>query len=385
MTGGGSGGHVTPLIAVAAELKKLDPSISIVFAGQRGDRFGTIVADSPYIDASHRIYAGKFRRYHGEGWRQVLDIRTMLLNLRDLFYFLFGIVQSLALLRRMRPDVVFVKGGFVGVPIGLAAAFWRVPYITHDSDAVPGLANRIIARWAKKHAVALPAALYKSYPRGKTVTTGVPIAAEYQHVTTKLQATYRDQLDLPKDAKIVLVTGGGLGSKVVNDAAVSALPVLLTKRKKLYVLHTSGQAHVAAVQTQYEALLDAETLARVQVLPFSPELHVLSGAADIVIARAGATNVAELAAQGVATIVVPSPFLAGGHQLRNAESLAAQHAVIVLDERRLQEDPGLLTAALTALLDDDKERHALGERFRKLANPAAAHDLAVLLLEVVKH
>src|SRR5688500_12846286 len=125
VTGGGSGGHVTPLTAVAAELKQLQPDIRIVFVGQRGDRFGDLVAENEHVDASHRILAGKFRRYHGEGLKQLLDVRTMLFNLRDLFYFFLGTLQSLVLIRRVRPDVVFVKGGFVGVPVGLAAAFWR--------------------------------------------------------------------------------------------------------------------------------------------------------------------------------------------------------------------------------------------------------------------
>jgi len=386
VTGGGSGGHVTPLTAVAAELKKLDPTIDIQFVGQRHDRFGDIVASSAYIDGSRRIFAGKFRRYHSEGWRQLLDIKTILLNVRDLFYFLFGTLQSIWLIRRVRPDVVFVKGGFVGVPVGLAAAFWRIPYITHDSDAIAGLANRIIARWATKHAVALPAALYKSYPSSKTVTTGVPIASEYHHVTKRTRDVQRKDLDLPLEATIVLVTGGGLGSKVVNDAAIRVLPALLKDRQDLYVVHTAGQAHAEAVATGYASALLGDEPTRVRVLPFTSELYKYSGAADIVIARAGATNVAELAAQGKATIVVPSPYLAGGHQLKNAESLAAQHAVVVVDERKLVTDAEPLRDALEWLLDNAEEREALAARFYDLANPRAAHDLAVLLLEVkTKH
>lgn len=381
MTGGGSGGHVTPLTAVAAELKALRPDVQIVFVGQRGDRFGDLVADDPNIDGDYRILAGKFRRYHGEGLKQLLDLRTLFFNLRDLFYFLLGTLQSLALMRRVRPDIVFVKGGFVGVPVGLAAAFWRIPYVTHDSDAIPGLANRIIARWARLHAVALPAALYKSYPPSKTVTTGVPIAADYEHVTPTARREFRKQLGLPEQGRVLLITGGGLGARVINNAAVAAASGLLKSFPDLTIVHATGQQLFAEVDKAYSSLSQLER-SRVMATPFANDLYRYSGAADVVLARAGATNMAELAAQGVATVVVPSPFLAGGHQLRNAESLERQHAVKVLQEHELRDAPVLLRDTITELLSNDKERLELGKRLHALANPRAAHDLAVLLLEL---
>lgn len=381
MTGGGSGGHVTPLTAVAAEIKALRPDAQIVFVGQRGDRFGDLVADDPHVSASHRILAGKFRRYHGEGLKQLLDVRTLLLNLRDMFYFLLGTLQSLALIRRIRPDVVFVKGGFVGVPVGLAAAFWRIPYVTHDSDAIPGLANRIIARWASLHAVALPAALYKSYPPSKTVTTGVPIASEYAHVTPSARRAFRKQLDLPEQGKVLLVTGGGQGARTINNAVTAEAAALLKAFPDLTIVHAAGQKLFAEVDAAYRALTTPER-SRVLATPFARNLYRYSGAADVVLTRASATSIAELAAQGVATVVVPSPFLAGGHQLRNAESLEDQHAVKVLQEHELRLTPTLLLDTVSELLSNDKERLELGKRLYALANPRAARDLAMLLLEL---
>lgn len=381
MTGGGSGGHVTPLTAVAAELKALRPDVRIVFVGQRGDRFGDLVADDPHVDGSHRILAGKFRRYHTEGLKQVLDLRTLVFNLRDLGYFLLGTLQSLVLMRRVRPDVVFVKGGFVGVPIGLAAAFWRIPYVTHDSDTIPGLANRIIARWARLHAVALPAALYKNYPPSKTVTTGVPIAAEYAHITPTMRREFRKQLSLPEQGKVLLITGGGQGARAINNAVTAEASALLKAFPDLTIVHAAGQKLFAEVDEAYRALTASER-SRVLATPFAKDLWLYSGAADVVLTRASATSIAELSAQGVATIVVPSPFLAGGHQLRNAESLEEQNAVKVLQEHELRDTPVVLRDTISDLLNHDKERLELGQRLHALANPRAAHDLAMLLLEL---
>lgn len=190
LTGGGSGGHITPLLAVAAELKRKDSGCKLVYIGQRGDGLGDIPAANPHIDEVYNVRAGKFRRYHGEGLRQLLDLPTMFKNIRDAFYVVAGIWQSRKLLKRLQPSVVFVKGGFVGVPVGLAAAQLKIPYVTHDSDAIPGLANRIIARWAAIHAVALPAEVY-AYPPAKTVTTGIPLQADFSPVTDSLRSQYR--------------------------------------------------------------------------------------------------------------------------------------------------------------------------------------------------
>jgi UDP-N-acetylglucosamine--N-acetylmuramyl-(pentapeptide) pyrophosphoryl-undecaprenol N-acetylglucosamine transferase len=157
VTGGGSGGHITPILAVAAELKQLDKSIRIVYIGQTGDKLADIPAADPHIDEVFTVRAGKFRRYHGEGWRQLLDIDTQLKNVRDAILVLIGLWQSFWLVRRLQPQVIFSRGGFVSVPVSLGGWLNHVPYITHDSDSMPSLANRLIARWAHLHAVALPA------------------------------------------------------------------------------------------------------------------------------------------------------------------------------------------------------------------------------------
>jgi UDP-N-acetylglucosamine--N-acetylmuramyl-(pentapeptide) pyrophosphoryl-undecaprenol N-acetylglucosamine transferase len=179
MTGGGSGGHITPILAIAHQLKLLRPDCQIIYIGQKGDSLGDIPAQDSNIDQTYTVRAGKLRRYHGEGLRQLFDLPTVGKNARDVGYVVAGLGQSYRLLRRLQPDVLFVKGGFVGVPVGLAAAKLGIPYITHDSDALPGLANRIIARWAALHAVALPKEVYH-YPAANTVTVGVPISHEFR-------------------------------------------------------------------------------------------------------------------------------------------------------------------------------------------------------------
>lgn len=383
MTGGGSGGHITPLLAVASELKKQDKNTRIVYVGQRGDQLAASVGKQPTIDEVKLIWAGKLRRYHGEGLRQLLDIKTMLLNIRDVFLVLFGTVESLRWLMKHRPAVIFIKGGFVGLPVGLAAALLRIPYITHDSDALAGLTNKMIARWASAHAVALPKEIY-AYPLEKTVTVGVPISGKYEYVSLKKQLLYKKEIGLSKAEQIIFITGGGLGAKAINDAMVSIAPQLLRTFPNVYVTHAAGHQHAKSVMQAYQNVLSAADTKRVVVKDYLEDLYRYSGAADVIVARAGATNMAELAMQGKACVIVPNPVLAGGHQLKNAIAFEKAEAVKVVPQSDLQTDPTLLYDMLAALLARPDVRQKLGRQLHKFAHPQASKELAQVILGEVR-
>jgi len=380
LTGGGSGGHITPILAVAHELKRLQPKVRIVYIGQTGDGLGDVPKQDPNVDAGYSIRAGKFRRYHGEGLKQLLDIGTMLKNARDAVLVVIGFFQSRRLLKKLRPDCIFIKGGFVGVPVGLAAASLNIPYVTHDSDALPGLANRIIARWAAMHAVALPKEVY-SYPEAKTVTVGVPVHANYQPVTAKTQAQLRKEIGMGDYGRVVLVTGGGLGAQRLNEAVAAIMPTLLKAYKDLAVVHTVGRNHQKVMEDMYDKCLDAAERGRVVVEGFLTDLYRYSGAADVIIARAGATNLAEFAVQRKACVIVPNPMLTGGHQLKNAAYLAEHHAVEIITEKDIARDPSKLEAATRKLLDNADLRQSFGKNLAAFARPDAAVQLAKILLQ----
>ena len=163
------------------------------------------------LTKSARVRAGKFRRYHGEGLRQLLDLLTVVKNIRDACWVVIGVWQSFWLLKQIKPDVIFTRGAFVSVPVCLAAAVLRIPYMTHDSDAIPSLANRIIGRFAWLHAVALPKEVY-AYPAHKTVTVGIPISSDYHELTPADIKAYRTQLGLGDYKRVLLMTGGGHGA-----------------------------------------------------------------------------------------------------------------------------------------------------------------------------
>jgi UDP-N-acetylglucosamine--N-acetylmuramyl-(pentapeptide) pyrophosphoryl-undecaprenol N-acetylglucosamine transferase len=380
LTGGGSGGHITPILAVAAELKVRRPDCKIIYIGQKGDGLGDIPAKSPAIDHTYTVRAGKLRRYHGEGLKQLLDIPTVFKNARDVVYVMIGIYQSRKLLKQIQPSIIFIKGGFVGVPVGLAAANLRIPYITHDSDAIPGLANKIIAHWATMHAVALSKDIY-SYPQDKTVTTGIPLQKEFRPVTEALKLKYRSLLRVTDDEKLLFIIGGGLGAQRINGAMLQIMPHLLRQYNQLRVVHVVGRLNQDAMEKDYAEALNASERSRVKVCGYISDVYIYSGAADIIITRAGATNLAEFALQGKACIIIPSPFLAGGHQLKNAQYLMNRQAAIMLDESEVQDDPNRLAKQISLLLKNENLQKELGNKLASFAKPEATEELASLLLQ----
>jgi UDP-N-acetylglucosamine--N-acetylmuramyl-(pentapeptide) pyrophosphoryl-undecaprenol N-acetylglucosamine transferase len=380
LTGGGSGGHITPLMAVAAELKRIRPDLQLIYIGQKGDKLGDIPSKDPNIDEVYVVRAGKFRRYHGEGIKQIFDLPTGFKNIRDAFYVLIGIWQSYRLMGRLKPDIVFSRGGFVSVPVALGATFHHIPFITHDSDPIPSLANRIIAPWASVHAVALPKEIYK-YPQSKTVTTGIPLQTGFRPVSEELKREYRKSIGVPDTARFIFVIGGGLGAKGINSAFAEALPHLLNEYKDLYAVHIVGRDHDDAMSKVYNDSLTPGEQGRVRVFGYIPDVFRYSGAADIVITRAGATNLAEFAVQGKACIVIPSSFLVGGHQLKNAEILEAKQAAVVIGENDLQADPNRLAALVSKLLKEPAKLREMGANLAKLAKPNATQELAELILK----
>jgi UDP-N-acetylglucosamine--N-acetylmuramyl-(pentapeptide) pyrophosphoryl-undecaprenol N-acetylglucosamine transferase len=363
-------------LSLAHELKVIDANCQIVYIGHKGDNFDTLKLSSQDFDFLAFINAGKFRRYHGESfWSHLIDIKTILLNIRDFFRLLKSIGSAYRILNRMKVDVVFAKGGFVSVPVGLAARLKGLPIITHDSDAVGGLANRLLSRWATVRTTGMPVS------GSKIKYVGIPVDDSVQHVGLKEQQVFKKTLGLPADSQIILVAGGGLGSKDINDLMVKIAPRLLQSNLALQIIHLTGQQHEGAVKKAYRRHLDNRQLDRVMCLGFTPEFFKYSGAADLIISRAGATAIAEYAMQGKACIIIPSSFLAGGHQLKNAEELAKRDAATIVDDNVAEDE---MIGLINQLLANDHRRWQLAENIHKLAQPGAAKKLAEIVYEQAK-
>lgn len=322
------------------------------------------------------IRAGKLRRYHTLTlWRQLVRPSIVFPNIRDIFLVIVGFFESIIRLVAWRPDVVFTKGGFVCLPVGMAARLLRIPLVVHDSDAHPGLTNRLLAGGATYIATGAPLHHY-SYPKEKSHYVGIPISADFRPISSDKRTEYKAGLGFDADKPLVVVTGGGLGAKRLNDTVVVALDDLLDTTSVMLV---SGAG-------QYDDLKDRvpdDERFRLEAFISEGMARVL-GAADIVVARAGATTIMELAALAKPTILVPNAYLTGGHQLKNAAAFAENGAVIVLKEDDIESNPRELADTIKDLLADTDKIHEMQEKFFEYAKPHAAKDVADLILAASK-
>ena len=308
LTGGGTAGHVTPNLALIPSLKALDYEIHYIGSYQGIEKRLIENAGIPYDGIS----SGKLRRY--------LDIK----NFSDPFRVLKGYGQALRLIRRYKPDVVFSKGGFVSVPVVLAARHYKVPAIIHESDMTPGLANKICIPSAAKVCCNFPETL-KYLPADKAVLTGSPIRAELLAGDRLAGLSYSH---LSADRPVILVIGGSLGSVTVNGVIRRILPRLL---EQFQVIHICGKGNLD------ESLIG--TAGYVQYEYVDAPLKHLFAAADLVVSRAGANSICELLALHKPNLLIPlSAAASRGDQILNARSFAAQGFSKVLEEESLTEE-----------------------------------------------
>lgn len=364
LTGGGTAGHVTPLIAVADKIKmKLGPEVKFLYIGS-GAKMEKQMMSEVGIPAKS-VLAGKLRRYFS------------LNNFIDLFKFPIGFLQSLWFLAWFSPDVVFSKGGYVAVPIVLAAWIYRIPVMMHESDSIPGLANQFLAKFSKRIAVAYPSA-EQYFPKEKTALVGNPIRFQ---VTEGNPAILREQLKFTTAKKTILVLGGSQGSHAINVAIVRVLPKLL---KSFQIIHQTGEENFEYVKREAGALGIKTGYGGYFASPFmnANQLRDAFALCDLVVSRAGATFITEIAANGKPAILIPIAKSANDHQRMNAYALANIGAALVLDESNLGEH--MLMEKIESILNDDQLCKMMVDKIKAFYHPNAAEIIANGVVEIAR-
>lgn len=305
LTGGGTAGHVTPNLALIPELQKEGFEISYI-GSQNGIEKGLIQREKiPY----YSISTGKLRRYFSTK------------NVTDMFRVLAGIKEAASLIQKIKPDVVFSKGGFVAVPVVLGAKFHHIPVIVHESDMTPGLSNKIATPFAKKVCTTFPETL-KYLPKGKGVNTGTPIRKEL------FEGNRQKGLELcgfTSNKPVIMMMGGSLGSVKINIQLREALPSLL---KDFQLVHICGKGNLADKLNHTAGYQQFEYI--------SDELPHIFAAADVVISRAGSNSISEFLALKKPNLLIPLSIHASrGDQILNAASFEKQGFSMVLQEEEM--------------------------------------------------
>ncbi len=321
--------------------------------------------------------AGKFRRYHHiSAIRQLLWPSVVILNIRDVFLVIAGFFQSFCKLIVWRPDVVFAKGGYVCLPVGVAAYILHIPLVIHDSDAHPGLTNRILSKWAKAIATGAPLEYY-NYPPNKSRYVGIPISTEFHEFSESERHKAKSQWGVDESRPLIVVTGGGLGASRINDAVALTLNDLLKFTSVILISGSGNYDEMRSVTPPNDSTFQLHAF-------ISKDMASLLGAADIVVARAGATTILELASLIKPTILIPNVKLTGGHQLKNAEVYQSKNAAVIVDEDKMVKDPQILVSAVRNLLSDPKRASEMSRKFASFARPDAAKDVADMIISSAK-
>ena len=364
-TGGGSGGHFYPIIAVAEAIndlvrdrKLLEPEM-IYAAPEPYDREMLIANGVKFVPTS----AGKIRNYFS------------VLNFFDYFNTAWGVLRSVLRIFFLYPDVVFGKGGYASFPTLLAAKLFKIPVVIHESDSVPGKVNKWAGTFAKKIAVSFPeAAGY--FPKDKVAYTGNPIR---KSILVPARDGAFEFFKLSKELPVIYITGGSQGAQALNESLLAALPQLL---EKYQIIHQTGDDNLADISNRAKVVMgDNLNLARYHPVGYVNDLatRMAAGAASLVISRAGST-IFEIASWGLPSILIPLPTAAGDHQTKNAYTYARAGACVVIEQNNLT--PGLLVSEVERILNHEPIKHAMSNAARAFARADAASLIAAALLDI---
>ena len=357
--GGGTGGHLYPGIAVADELRRRHPDCSIRFIG-----------------SSRSLEAEILKRAHCEAVSIPARPFTKLPWKWPAFMLCSAAAyrQSLAILRALDVNLLVALGGYTAYWPARAARARHVPVVVLEQNAVPGKANRRIARWARTVCVQFPDSA-GAFPKGaNVVTTGNPVRREIVQLT---RDEGRRRFRISDSAKVLLVVGGSQGAAAVNELMVG-MARDLAKIDDLFVIHQTGKSNQARVQSAYQVARVTGT-----VRAFFHDLPSALSAADLVVSRAGATSIAEFCARGLPSILIPFPYAADNHQLANARALESHEAAVVMEQAGL--DREAFRKVLVELLQDEPRLAKMGASARRLGAPNALDQVVAVCEDAMTH
>lgn len=340
---GGTGGHIFPALAVADELKK--KGFDIVWLGTKNGMEAKLVPE--------KGFEIEYMRFSG------VRKSGMLKWLAMPFALAFACLQSVKIILSRRPDVVLGMGGFASFPGGMTAAMLRKPLVIHEQNAIAGLSNKILSRFATRTMVAFPGALQKA------IHVGNPVRSEIAALPQPAERFENRQGPLS-----LLVVGGSRGARALNDALPKAIGMM---EQKPHVLHQTGIEDLERVKASYR-----ECGANAEVVPFIADMEAAYGKADLMVCRSGALTVSEIAAVGIASILVPYPYAVDDHQRWNARYLSESGAAILIPQNEFE--PVKLAELMKSM--DRPKLLEMANRARKLAMTDATEKVAQACMEL---
>lgn len=372
ISGGGTGGHIFPAVSIANALRQRQSDCEILFVGANGRMEMECVPEAGYNIVGLDI--------------QGLERRKVLRNIRIIYNFLRSRRKARQIVRSFRPDVAIGVGGYVSAAAMSAAAALGVPVVLQEQNSFAGVTNRFLAKKASKICVAYDG-MERFFDKGKIVKTGNPVRQNIIAPDIDRQAAY-DYFRLERDKKTILVVGGSLGAKTINDSIARHIDKLL--QTDCQIVWQTGKNYFAAIKAKIseqgiKVTTDSANplyAKRMFVSDFISQMDYAYNVADLVISRAGASSVSELCLLGKPAILVPSPNVAENHQYHNAMALVAKNAALLVEDAEAVDN--LLPQALQIVADDSRLRE-LSANIRQLALPNSAQAIAEVILAQIEN
>lgn len=359
-------------MAVISELKSKYQASEIVFVGSKGGVEEKLIPQADIRTLT--IRSGKFRRYHRSNILNIIDPTTIFKNARDFKNFIFGIFDSLKILKEEDPDILFLKGGYVSLPLGIACRLKGYPYFIHESDVIPGLANRILLKKAQKIFVSYPKENFPEIDEEKLVYSGNPVRKDLLEGDRK--KAY-EIFDMSKGLKTILVMGGSQGAHVINELISEKLNSYL---EKYQLIHISGDYDYDWLDFKSKKSPNKNRYKLTSFL--TSELKEAYALADLVISRAGNNVLVEIAAMSKPAIIIPLESSANDHQLANAKAFSREGAAYVMLQSHLEGSK--LFKQVDRLLNDKEEMLYLSEKVHYFYKEDAAEIIADTLINFYK-
>lgn len=361
LAGGGTAGHINPALSIADQVRMHHPDAEILFIGKRGNMEEKLVTKHGYAIEFIDI----------EGFK-----RSPLKNIRVVWKTLGAIAQSKKIIKAFRPDVVVTTGGYVSGPVMMAAHLLKIPSLIHESNVYPGVAVKMSASTATRICVSFDKTLELIKQKHKCVKTGNPVRAEILQTTREAA---RKALRI-QDKPLVLVFGGSLGAKRLNEAVLGYIDHIKDAENVQLIFGTGERNYGDVMAALAKQGVNVPECSHIKVLPYIYNMNEAMAAADVVISRAGAITIAELMALGKPAILIPSPNVAYNHQETNARQLEKNGAALVLTESELTAQS--LKEKIDLLLSDGEKLYTIGENAKKMGAPDATERIYQILEEI---
>lgn len=366
LTGGGTAGHINPALAIAETIRKNDASAVIEFVGIKTGKENDLVPREGY--RLHHVKSMGIKRSLSPS-----NIKALWLALSSPYA-----KETVGIIKSFRPDIVIGTGGYACWPLMAAAARMGIPTAVHESNSLPGLAVRKLQRKVDRIWVNFDATKSLLKVKDRVVRVGNPLRSDFGALG-KEEA--RARLGLGEGQRLILSFGGSLGSSGVTGAAFDVMEKLVAGNEKMIHIHAAGKANYEAALEDFR-MRGLEAHKNCRLVEYIYDMPVTMSAADLVISRAGAMTISELAQMEKASILIPSPYVADNHQYKNAKTLADAEATVLIEEKTLGE--GSVREAVEALLASPEEMEALGKKIAQFADVDANRAIWMEILQLLE-